>query len=169
MTKSPSDPDLLDGSKWRPLRVLMAAMDRDIAALYDDAGITGFRPRFSPALLELARRGPLTIRQLADAVEVTHSAMSQTVAAMRTAGLVTSSPTDDGRTRAVKLTRKARDLMPFVEAEWRATEHSVVELEAEIPYALTRVVGDINQALAREPWSDRLRRHLAEYLDQRAR
>ena len=169
MTDSPAVPDLLDGSKWRPLRVLMAAMDRDIAALYDAAGIAGFRPRYSPALLELARRGPLTIRQLADAIEVTHSAMSQTVAAMRTAGLVTSSPTDDGRTRAVKLTRKARELLPFVEAEWRATEHSVAELEDEIPYALTRVVRDIEHALVRESWSDRLQRHLTEYLEQGAR
>jgi hypothetical protein len=53
-------------------------MDRDIAALYDDAGVHGFRLRFSPALIQLARHGPMTIRALADAVDVTHSAMSQT-------------------------------------------------------------------------------------------
>jgi DNA-binding MarR family transcriptional regulator len=141
-------------------------MDRDIAALYDDAGVRGFRPRFSPALIRLARHGPMTIRELADAVDVTHSAMSQTVASMRRSALVGSAPTTDGRTRAVRLTPKARQLVPFLEAEWRATERSLLELEEEIPYPLTRVVRDIEQALDRRSFGDRLRQHLAEYLDE---
>ena len=144
-------------------------MDEDIAALYENAGVADFRPRFSPALLELSRHGPMTIRALADAVDVTHSAMSQTVAAMRRAGFVTSSPTSDGRTRAVRLSAKARRIVTFLEAEWRATEQSLMELEEELPYPLTRVVADIEHALARRSFGDRLRHHLAEHLDGRGR
>jgi DNA-binding MarR family transcriptional regulator len=163
------DSDLIESSSWRPLRLLTSAMDRDIAALYDDAGVRGFRPRFSPALIQLARHGLMTIRALADAVDVTHSAMSQTVAAMRRAGLVSSAPTTDARTRAVRLTPKARQLVPFLEAEWRATERTVIELEEEIPYPLTQVVRDIEQALRRRSFRDRLKEHLAEYLDEGSR
>ena len=163
---APDSPDLVDRSSWRPLRLLMSGMDRDIAALYENAGVADFRPRFSPALIKLSRQGPMTIRELADAVEVTHSAMSQTVAAMRKSRFVTSAPTSDGRTRAVRLTAKARRLVSFLEAEWRATEHSLGELEQELPYPLIRVVRDIEQALARRPFGDRLRQHLAEHLDK---
>jgi DNA-binding MarR family transcriptional regulator len=163
---TPRDSDLVDSSQWRPLRLLLTAMDRDIAALYDHVGIPGFRPRFSPALLELARRGPMTIRALAEAVDVTHSAMSQTVAAMRRAGLVSGAPTADARTRAVRLAPKARRLLPFLEAEWRATERTIIELEQEIPYPLTRVVRDIENALGRRSFRDRLGKHLAEHLDE---
>jgi DNA-binding MarR family transcriptional regulator len=140
----------------------MSAMDREIATLYETAGVLDFRPRFSPALIKLFRQGPMTIRALADAVDVTHSAMSQTVATMRRSGFVTSSPTSDGRTRAVRLTAKARRLVPFLEAEWRATERSLMELEEELPYPLTRVVRDIEKALARRSFGDRLRQHLDE-------
>jgi DNA-binding MarR family transcriptional regulator len=111
----------------------------------------------------------MTIRALADGVDVTHSAMSQTVAAMRRAGLVNSASTTDARTRAVRLTPKARRLVPFIEAEWRATERTVVELEEEIPYPLTQVVRDIEQALRRRSFRDRLKEHLGEYLDEGSR
>ena len=48
----------------------------------------------------------------------------------------------------------------------RATERSLIELEQEIPYPLTRVVRDIEQALERKSFGDRLRQHLAEYVDE---
>ena len=159
-------PDLVEESTWRPIRLLMSAMDRDIATLYEDTGISGFRPRFSPALIKLSRKGPMSIRALADAVEVTHSAMSQTVSAMRKAGFVTTGATTDGRARVVRLTAKARRLVPFLEAEWRATERSLIELEAEIPYPLTQVVQDIERALERRSFGERLRHHLAEHADE---
>ena len=54
------------------------------------------------------------------------------------------------------LTAKARRITGRLAAEWRATEASVLELEAEIPYPLTRVVADIEAALARRSWHDRI-------------
>ena len=79
----------------RPLKLLLDAMDDDIARLYAQRGVAGVRPRFSMTLIRLHHLGPLTIRQLAAEVDVTHSAMSQTITAMRREGLVQSSP---GRT-----------------------------------------------------------------------
>lgn len=154
--------DLVDSSRWRPLRLLLHAMDEGIAKLYEDAGITGFRTRFAGPLIQLGRRGPMTIRELADTVEVTHSAMSQTVTRMRTAGFVESAAGDDARTRRVRLSPSAQELVPFLETEWRATEAALIELEGEIPYPLSQVVDDIERALTRMPWRDRLQAHLAQ-------
>jgi len=154
--------DLLDSSHWRPLRLLQAEMDHDIASLYEEAGITGVRTRFVGPLIQLSRRESMTIQELAHAMEVTHSAMSQTVAAMRRAGLVEGAEGPDGRTRRVRLTGRSRDLLPFLEAEWRATEASIRELDAEIPYPLSRVVDDLRAALAARPFRQRLQENLAK-------
>jgi hypothetical protein len=41
-------------------------------------------------------------------------------------------------------------------AEWRATEAAIVEIESEIPYPLSRVVTDIEAALQRKSFHDRI-------------
>jgi DNA-binding MarR family transcriptional regulator len=140
-------------------------MDQDVASLYDHADIAGLRTRFVGPLIQLSRRETMTIQELATSVEVTHSAMSQTAAAMRKAGLVDETPNDDGRTRRVRLSARGRDLLPFLEAEWRATEATVRDLEAEIPYPLSRVVKDIEAALVRRSFKQRLDDALAKALE----
>ena len=156
--------DLVDSSRWRPVWQLLGALDRDIADLYVEAGLTDFRPRFTGPLIRLARHGSMTIQQLADLAEVTHSAMSQTVAAMRKGGFVETVVGSDSRTRLVGLTAKSRAAVPFLEAEWRATEASLIELEAEVAYPLSRAVADISAALGRRSFPDRLRAHLGAVL-----
>ncbi len=159
-TPDPQGPDPTEQSQWRPLRLLLAAMDDEIATLYAECGVTGIRPRFTMPLIRLGRSGPMTIRALADGLDVTHSAMSQTIAALRREGLVRSAPGPDARTREVVLTSRARKVLPFLEAEWRATEEAVAELETEIPYALSQVVRDLEAALERQSFRDRIVRHL---------
>ena len=87
------------------------------------------------------------------------------VAALRAAGLAEPAGDADGRTRRIRLSARGRELLPFLQAEWRATEATVRELEAELPYALSRVVDDINAALAARPFRQRLRENLAKALD----
>jgi DNA-binding MarR family transcriptional regulator len=135
-------------------------MDDDIALIYRLRGIATVRPRFSMALIRLQHRGPMTVRELAAQIDVTHSAMSQTITAMKKDGLVDSSPGVDARTRTIELTEAGRSLVPFLEAEWRATEAALAELDAEIPYALTRVIQDLRAALAATPFHQRIAAHL---------
>ncbi|KID28772.1 MarR family winged helix-turn-helix transcriptional regulator [Prauserella rugosa] len=151
----PDSDDPTDVGFWRPLRRLQDAMDAEIARLYAERGVD-VRPRHTMPLIRLGRRGPMTIRRLAEATEVTHSAMSQTVASLRGDGLVTTRPGPDARTRVVELTEAGRELLPFLEAEWRATEEAIAELDAELPYSLTRVVADMAAALERRPFRDRI-------------
>ena len=154
------DQDPTEVSRWRPLRLLLDAMDGEIARLYAEREVAGIRPRHVGPLIRLGRRGPMSIRELADALAVTHSAMSQTVSALRREGLVHDVPGGDARTRRVALTERAQEVLPFLEAEWRATERAVADLEDEIPYPLSQVVRDIEAALARRSFRDRIAAHL---------
>ncbi len=149
-------------SRWRPLRLLQAAMDADIARIYADARIEGLKPSYVMELLRLHAQGPMTITELAESVRRTHSALSQKVAAMRAAGLVRTVAGPDARSKKVTLTPKARRIVGRLAAEWRATEAALAEIEAEIPYPLSQVVTDIEQALRRRSFHDRIADKLAE-------
>jgi DNA-binding MarR family transcriptional regulator len=156
---TPGDPT--EQSVWRDLRLLQEHMNADIARIYAEAQVTGLKPSFVMELLRLYARGPMTITELADSVQRTHSAMSQKVAAMRAAGFVRTTAGTDARTRKITLTAKARKIIGKLAAEWRATDAAVVEIEAEIPYPLSRVVTDIEQALHRKSFHDRIAEKLA--------
>jgi DNA-binding MarR family transcriptional regulator len=154
-------PDPTEHSRWRPLRLLQATMDADIARLYAEAQIDGLKPSFVMELIRLHARGPMTITELAESVQRTHSAISQKVAAMRAAGLVRTTTGADARSKKVKLTAKASRIVDRLVAEWRATEAAIAEIEAEIPYPLSRAVTDIQEALQRKSFHDRIAEKLA--------
>lgn len=158
MPSSPADsrPDPTEQLHWAGLRALLAAMDGDIVRVYRERGLEDLRPRFTKPLIKLARLGPMSIRALAETTGGTHSATSQTVAAMRTAGYVRTAAGADARTREVMLTEKAEALIPFLEQEWRATEAAVAELDAAVPYPMTQVVTDLERALSRRSFADRI-------------
>lgn len=155
-------PDPTEQSLWRPLRQLQAAMDADIARVYAEAQIHGLKPSFVMELLRLHAHGPMTITELARSVQRTHSAVSQKVAAMRAAGWVRTTPGADARSKKVTLTAKAARITGRLAAEWRATEAAIAQIEAEIPYPLSRVVTDIEQALQRKSFHDRIAEKLAK-------
>jgi DNA-binding MarR family transcriptional regulator len=157
-----STPDPSEQSRWRALRLLQAAMDADIARVYAEAGVDGLKPSYVMELLRLYARGPMTITELAESVQRTHSAMSQKVAAMRAAGLIRTTAGADARSKTVHLTARAARMAGRLTAEWRATEAALAELEAEIPYPLSQAVTDIEDALRRKSFHDRIAEKLAE-------
>ena len=147
-------------SRWRPLFRVLGELDDGIAAAYAELGIEGVRPRFSMALMFLDTEGSMTIRRLADECGVTHSAMSQSVSQMRSAGLVESAPGPDARSRLVSLTTAGRDVVPALRAEWAATEAALADLEDELPYPPSRVADDLRAALDRRAFSARVLDHV---------
>jgi DNA-binding MarR family transcriptional regulator len=153
--------DATEQGAWLPLRLLLAAMDADIARVYAEAQVTGLTPSMVMELLKLHARGPMTIKELASSVHRTHSATSQKVAAMRAAGLVRTTTGADARTRKITLTAKARRIIGKLAAEWRATSAAVADIESEIPYPVGKVVNDIEAALQRKSFHDRITEKLA--------
>ena len=113
----PGTADPTEHSRWRPLRLLQAAMDADIVRIYAEAQISGLKPSFVMELLRLHARGPMTITELARSVQLTHSAVSQKVAAMQAAGWVRITAGPDARSKKVTLTAKARRITGRLAAE----------------------------------------------------
>ncbi|NYI04433.1 MarR family winged helix-turn-helix transcriptional regulator [Allostreptomyces psammosilenae] len=152
MTPNAPGPELL-GTR---LRHLLELLDGDVAAVYADLGLEGFRPRFTPVIRTLAASGPSSIRDLARATGVSHSAASQTVAQMAREQLVELAPGEDARQRIVRLTPRAESLLPTLDAEWRATATAAAEFEAELSYPLSRLVEEALAALRRRPMRQRV-------------
>lgn len=152
--------DPTEHSFWRPLRKLQEELDSDIGRLYADHGLVGIRPRFAYPMIRLARQGPMTIRDLATSLGQSHSAVSQTVTAMRKEGLVDAVPGPDARTRVIDLTERGRDLVPFLEAEWRATEEAAEDLDAELPFRLEDYVAAMRAKLEEKGFTDRITERL---------
>lgn len=138
------------------LRHLLDVLDGDIACVYADLGLGEIRPRFAAYIRAVAAAGPSSIRDLAGAVGVTHSAASQTVAQMVRRGLVTLSPGTDARQRIVRLTPQATALLPVIDAEFAATAAAATELEAELSVPLSVVVEEVFAALRRRSMRHRI-------------
>ena len=157
------------------LRHLYDLLDAGVARVYENLGLPGFGTRYTPIIRLLAESepepgldspkpesmGPSTIRDLALAIGVTHSAVSQTVARMAKDGLVTLTPGDDARTRIVRLTSKAESLLPTLEAEWQATVAAAAEFDAELPFPLSELVEAALGALSRRPMHERISSRLS--------
>jgi DNA-binding MarR family transcriptional regulator len=138
---------------------MLAVPSPCLAKVYLELGLPEYRPRFSPIVRTLVADGPLSIRELAKAVGVTHSAASQTVAQLTKGGLVTLEPGEDARQRIVHLTDKTRELLPTIEAEWQATKAALAELDAELTAPLGQVLGEIVVAVTRRPFRERIADH----------
>jgi DNA-binding MarR family transcriptional regulator len=151
MHRQPSPP-----SAGTLLRNVFDMLDGDIARLYAERGLAEYRPRFSPLVRALVADGPLSIRELAQRVGVTHSAASQTVAQMKARGLLTLTPGADARERIARLTPLAQTLLPFIEAEWAAAERAMRELDAELPLPLSDMLLAVTRALERRSFRDRV-------------
>jgi DNA-binding MarR family transcriptional regulator len=144
------------------LRALLDAMDADVALALADLGVRDYRTRYSAVIRHVDEHGPSTIRRLADRLQVTHSAASQTVAEMEKRGWIELRAGDDARQRLVRLTAKARRLLPAINAEWDATETAAAALDAELPYSLSALVDQLAAALDRRRFRERIADAAAE-------
>jgi DNA-binding MarR family transcriptional regulator len=138
------------------LRHVLDLLDGDVARVYADLGLADYRPRFSPVVRAIVALGPSSIRDIAGATGVTHSAASQTVAQMSRRGLVALEPGEDARQRIVRLTDRASSLLPVIDAEWIATEAAAAGLDAELPVPLGEMLAAILRAVERRSMRDRV-------------
>jgi DNA-binding MarR family transcriptional regulator len=138
------------------LRVLLESMDADVGLALADLGLRDYRTRYSAVIRRLDTGGAATVRDIADALGVTHSAASQTVGEMERRGLLALRPGTDARQRQITLTPKARKLLPAINAEWDATDAASAALDAELPYPLSALIDDLAAALDRRRFRARI-------------
>jgi DNA-binding MarR family transcriptional regulator len=136
-------------------------LDDELARLYAENGIDGLKTSWVMELLRLHYSGPMTITELAESVQRTHSAMSQKVTAMREAGWVQTTTGADARSKKVELTAKATQIIALLDAEWRATEAAIRDIEAELPFSLADYIAAVDQARRRKSFHDRIMESLA--------
>ncbi|HZF43702.1 MAG TPA: helix-turn-helix domain-containing protein [Sphingomonadaceae bacterium] len=141
------------------LRKLIDALDGGVQAHYDAIGLD-FRPRFYPVARQLQAGRALSIRALANATGVSHSAVSQTVAEMRSAGLVTGAPGQDGRERLIELTATGLDACARLQALWDAIARAAATLDAELPIPLTDILRETAARLEAEDFASRIAHQL---------
>lgn len=137
------------------LRSLIDLLDGEVEAAYATAGLA-WRPRYTPVLRALTRSGPTSIKVIASAIGVSHSAVSQTVSQMVREGLVALTPGADARERIVMLTPATEAMIPALERQQAATNAAAAELDTELSAPLTEVLSEAITALHRRSFGIRI-------------
>lgn len=138
------------------LRRLLHLLDGDLDVIYAEEA-PGYRPRYTPFMKILADGAPHTIRDLAQACRVSHSAASQTISRMMAEGFVAHTAGADAREREIRLTAAGDALLPRLRERWETTDRAARDLEAEIGLPLAEVLTRAIAALESRPFRDRIR------------
>ena len=139
------------------LRHLVELLDGAVEASYVEAGLN-YRPRYTPVMRALVVHEPLTIGEIATQVGITQPAATQTVSLMVKEGLLeTGAGERDARQKLVRLSAAGREMVPTLQACWKATATAANELDAELPYALSQVLDEAIRALEARPFGQRIR------------
>jgi MarR family transcriptional regulator, organic hydroperoxide resistance regulator len=154
------------------LRHLIELLDSAIEQSYFNDGVS-YKSRYTPvmrALLANEPHQPMTIGDIANAARITQPAVTQTVALMLKAGLISAKAGDnDARQRLIELTEKGHALMPHLNMHWQATAIAAAHLDAELPTPLSAAVAHAITALEAQPFSTRLAAAQAQLVSTKAR
>jgi DNA-binding MarR family transcriptional regulator len=137
------------------LRHLIDLLDGDVEVVYRELGID-CRSRFTPVIRHVERAGPSSIRQIAIATGLSHSAISQTVSEMVKRGLVESGAGADGRERIISLSAAGEALLPRLHTVWHSIWAAAAGLSDEVGTPLEAVLARAIAAVERHPFRDRI-------------
>jgi DNA-binding MarR family transcriptional regulator len=112
------------------LRRLSEYFLMEVNKVYEQQGIP-FDASWFPVFYLLSKQQPMPLIDIAGALEVSHSAVSQLVTSLRKKGLVRTAPCpDDGRRQLVVLSRKGEELLQQVQPIWEAITGAMTDLAA---------------------------------------
>ena len=143
------------------LRRLSAAIDADAARVYAASGIR-FEQRWFGVINQLAIAGPLSVRQLADVLGITHASVSETRQSLEKASLITSeADPGDGRRRVLNLSPSGKTLVTQLQPLWNAFDDAGRELDAEAG-GVTEALARLEQAFTRRSLRERIAAAMAQ-------
>lgn len=137
------------------LRALVEQLDDAVQARYRAVGLD-YRPRFTPVVRYLAEHRAASLRALAAAADVSHSAMSQTIAEMNRLGLVTKQTGSDAREQLVALSGAGKAMLPELEVCWRQTDAAARRLSADVGCDLELVIAEALRQLEQQSFDQRI-------------
>lgn len=113
------------------LRRLSERIDRESGRIYAEAGVA-FEQRWFGVLNQLALNGAMSVGEIAEAIGVTHVAVSQTRQSLEQAGLVIAVPdAADRRSRRLRLTTKGQAFYLRMAPIWEEMARAAAELDRE--------------------------------------
>jgi DNA-binding MarR family transcriptional regulator len=137
------------------LRHLADMLDRAVEQSYVDAGLD-YRLRYTPVVQALRELGPSSLRTISRHAGITHSAVSQTVAQMKTRGLIKLHASDDARERIASLTPRMEIMLRELRHCWTATDAATRALNRELSMPLPASLREAIAALERRPFAERI-------------
>lgn len=138
------------------LRRLSDRVDREAGRVYAEAGIT-FEQRWFGVLNQLALNGAMTVGEIAQALGVTHVAVSQTRQSLEAAGLAVAEPDpNDRRSRKLRLTLDGQQFYLRMAPMWEELARVSVELDREAG-GVVAALARLERALDRKPLDRRVR------------
>lgn len=141
------------------VRRLLELLDGDVVKFYEEAGLD-YRPRYTPVMRLLLRKGPMTVGELAQSSGLTQPAVSQTLREMKKSGLIEDQATADKRVRRIALSPHGESLRASLEAQWAATNAAGETLNTGLSYPLSDLLAEAIESLEADPFADRIRREL---------
>lgn len=138
------------------LKRLSERLMQDVARVYRERDVD-FEPRWFPLGFLLQRRSSLSVTEIADALGLTHPAVSQIAARMESAGLLESvKDRADERRRLLSLSSRGRETLRTLEPVWSAIEKCTAELIRESGQDFLTAIDEIEKALDKRNMYDRV-------------
>jgi DNA-binding MarR family transcriptional regulator len=144
------------------LRRLSESFLTDINQVYRRLGIP-FDAAWFPIFYMLAQEESLSIRDISEALETSHSAASQLVTKLQEKGLIRSvTDRSDARKKKVAFTPKGQKMLRQVRPVWAAVQSAMDELleESEPSSHLMTAIYETEKALQRESILQRIEKQL---------
>lgn len=117
------------------LKRLGDAFINDVNRIYKDHKIP-FDASWFPVFYILSRKKEISIKEISDDLNVTHSAISQLLASLQYKGLIKSVVSKkDARHKAITFTAKGEKLLQKIKPVWAALEKAMEELVEESSYS----------------------------------
>jgi len=144
------------------LRRISESFLADVNAVYKKHQIH-FDAAWFPVFYMLSQKESLTIRDISEELEVSHSAASQLISKLQEKGLIkTNADKEDGRKKVVSFTPKGQKLLKQVEPVWTALQTAMEELlqQAEYTAHLMEAISQTETALREQSIFNRIEKHL---------
>lgn len=137
------------------LRRLSEYFLMEVNKVYEQSGIA-FDASWFPVFYILSKQQNIPLTDIAEQLEVSHSAVSQLITGLKKKGLVKTEPcADDGRRQLVMLSKKGEELLQQVQPVWNAISLAMTDL-TESQQQLLDAITRVEKAVQQEPLSTRI-------------
>lgn len=144
------------------LRRISESFLADVNLVYKKHQIR-FDAAWFPVFYMLSQKESLSIRDISEELEVSHSAASQLISKLQEKGLIKST-TDktDGRKKTVGLTTKGQKLLKQVQPIWFALQKAMEDLLSESEHTgnLMKAITETEASFAKTSIFNRIEKHL---------